>query len=236
MAKALETWTVFPHGQIEKVAENMWRVQARFPGAPFDRAMVVVRLPDGRLVIHNAIALGDAEMKELESWGTPSFLVVPNAGHRMDARIFKARYPGIRAVGPPGSKDKIEQVVKLDATEVDFGDASIRYDILDGTAGREGVLTVRSKSGNALVFADAIMNLRSLPGFAGFMMGLVGFTGPAPKVSAPVRMILVKDKKALRADLEKRASTPELVRIEVGHGAPITNSPADVLRGAAAGL
>jgi hypothetical protein len=38
------------------------------------------------------------------------------------------------------------------------------------------------------------------------------------------------------ADLEKRAATPELVRIEVGHGNSITSEPAAALRAAAAGL
>jgi hypothetical protein len=236
MAKALETWTVFPHGPIEKVTENLRRVEARFPGAPFDRTMIVARLPDGRLIVHNAIALDDAGMTELEAWGTPAFLVVPNGGHRMDARIFKDRYPAMRVVGPPGAKGRIEQVVRVDATEVDFGHESVRYEVLEGTGGREGVMTVRSSAGTTLVFTDAVMNMQKLPGFGGFMMGLAGFTGPAPKVSAPTRIVLVRNKKALRAELEKRAATAGLVRVEVGHGAPITVSPAEALRGAAAGL
>jgi hypothetical protein len=236
MAKVYETWTVSPHGPIEKIAENLWRVEARIPKAPISRTMLVARLGDGRLVIHNGIALGDAEMKELESWGTPAFQIVPNTAHRLDAKIFKDRYPSMRVIGPPGAKTKIEQVVKLDATDVDFGDDSVRFEILEGTGGGEGVLIVRSKAGTTLGFTDAVMNMQSLPGFGGFMMGLFGFTGPAPKVSLATRMVLVKDKKALRADLEKRADIAGLVRVEVAHGAPITSSPADALRGAAAGL
>jgi hypothetical protein len=236
MAKPFETWTVCPHSPIEKVAENLWRVAAPFPGAPFPRTMVVVRLADGRLVIHNAIALDDGEMKEIESWGTPSFLVVPSGAHRMDAKIFKQRYPGMRVVGPPGAKEKIEEVVKVDATEVDFGDASVRYEIVAGTAEREGLLVVHSKAGAALVVNDVLMNMQKLPGFSGFMMGLIGFTGPRPKVSGPARLAVVKDKKALRAELEKRATIADLVRIEVGHGNAITSQPAVALREAAASL
>jgi hypothetical protein len=97
-------------------------------------------------------------------------------------------------------------------------------------------MVVRSKVGTTLVFTDTVMNMQKLSGFSGFMMGMFGFTGPAPKVSAPVRMVLVKDRKALRAELEKRAATPQLVRIELAHGAPIVTSPAEALRGAAAGL
>src|SRR5262245_46104947 len=118
MAKPFETWTVCPHRPIEKVTENLWRVEAQMPGAPFHRSMMVARLTDGRLVIHNGIALDEAEMKELEAWGTPAFLIVPNKGHRMDARIFKERYPGLSVVAPPSAKTKVDEIVRVDKTEV----------------------------------------------------------------------------------------------------------------------
>jgi hypothetical protein len=236
MPKPFETWTVCPHGPIEKVSETLWRVSAPVPGAPFPRTMIVVRLSDGRLVIHNAIALDDREMKELEAWGTPAFLVVPSAAHRIDAKIYKNRYPGVQVVGPRGGKKKIDEIVKVDATEVDFGNADVRYEGLDGTGEGEGVLVVRSPSGTTLVFNDVLMNMKTLPGFSGFMMGLFGFTGPALKVSAPSRMFVVKDRKALRAELEKRATTPNLTRVEVCHGDAVTQDPAAALRNAAATL
>jgi hypothetical protein len=139
-------------------------------------------------------------------------------------------------VGPPGAKSKIEEVVKVDGTDGDFGDPDVRYEVVAGTADCEGVLSVRSNGATTLVFNDVLMNMQKLPGFSGFMMGLIGFTGPKPKVSGPARLFVVKDKKALRADLEARASTPELARIEVAHGNAITSDPAGALRSAASGL
>jgi hypothetical protein len=236
MPKPFDSWTVCPHGPIEKITDNLWRVQAPFPGAPFPRTMVLVRLSDGRVVVHNAIALDDGVMKEMEEWGKPAFLVVPNGGHRMDAKIFKERYPSIRVITPPGSRQKVEQVVTVDDTAGAFGDDSVRYEVLDGTKEREGVLIVRGPAGATLVFNDAIMNMKSLPGFGGFMMGLFGFTGPAPKVSFPARMALVADKKALRAHLERLAGVEGLARIEVGHGAPVTDRASEALRAAASSL
>jgi hypothetical protein len=236
MAKPFETWTVFPHGPIQKIHENLWRVEAGFPGAPFPRTMILARLGDGRVIVHNAIALEDASMAQIEAWGRPSFLIVPNGGHRMDAKIFKARYASLEVVAPPGSKAKVEGVVKVDATSGAFGDEGASYEILGGTKQREGVLAIASAGGKTLVFNDALMNMRSLPGFGGFMMGLFGFTGPSPKVTFPARMALVADKKALRGHLEKLAETPGLTRIEVGHGAPVTENAAAALRAAAAAL
>jgi hypothetical protein len=236
MPKPYEQWTVTPHGPIEKVSENLWRVGALIPGAPLERTMLVARLASGELVIYNAIALGDAEMKELEAWGTPAWLVVANHMHRLDARIFKARYPALRVVAPAGARAKVEEVVKVDTTNGDFGDAAVTFDLVAGTDDREAALAIRTRSGAILALTDAIMNMRSLPGFAGFMMGLSGFTGKAPKVTLATKFALMTDKKAFRADLEKRADTPNLVRVEVAHGAPIVDAPGAALRAAVASL
>jgi len=236
MPKPFEKWTVCPHGPIEKIESNLWRVQAPFPGAPFSRLMILVRLADGRLVIHNGIALDESEMKEIEAWGQPAFLIVPNGGHRMDAKVWRDRYRSLRVFAPPGAKAKVGEVVKVDDTACDFGDANVRWDVLDGTKEREAVLSVKAGSGATLVFNDVIMNMKTLPGFGGFMMGLFGFTSPAPKVAFPARMALVADKKALRAHLERLATTQGLSRIEVAHGAPVVEQPAEALRAAAAGL
>ena len=140
MAKPFETWTVFPHGPIE----------------------------DGSLVVHNAIALSDDEMKELEAWGKPAWLIVPNGGHRMDSRIWKQRYPNLKVVAPPGAKTKVEEIVKVDETKPAFDD-TVRYEVLDGTKEREGVLRVLGDGKSSLVFCDGIMNNRKLAGFGGFI-------------------------------------------------------------------
>ena len=236
MAKPFEQWTVYPHGPIEKVHGGLWRVQAPFPAAPFPRTMVLVRLGDGRIIIHSAIALDEPQMKEIEAWGTPSFLIVPNGGHRMDAKIFKARYPGLKVIAPPGAKDKVEEVLKVDSVGSAFDDEGVRYAILEGTKEREGVLSVRDPDGTTLVFNDVLMNMRSLPGFTGAMMGLFGFTGPALKVAFPARVALVADKRALSAQLDRLAAVDHLTRIEVAHGEPVVGRPAEALRAAARGL
>jgi len=234
MAKPFEEWTVFPHGPVEKVADNLWRVEARFPGAPFTREMHVARMKDGGLVIHNAIALNDDEMKELEAWGTPSILIVPNGGHRMDSRIWKKRYPSLKVVAPPGAKEKVEQIVKVDETAPKLDD-TVHYEVLDGTKQREGVMRVVANGKTNLVFCDGIMNNRKLPGFGGFMMGLAGFKSDALKVTFPSRMAIVADKKAYRAHLE-RLATDDLARIDMAHGEPVTTEASSALRKAAAEL
>ena len=182
--------------------------------------MTVARLADGRLVVHNAICIGDAERKELEAFGSPGFLIVPGAKHRLDAAAFKARYPQVVVACPPGARKAVEEYVKVDSTDPNFGDATVRWHVLEGVGECEGVLEVKSGGKVTLVLNDAVMNVRPIGGFMGFMFGLVGFTSDAPKVTAPAKFFIVKDKTALKANLEKLATTPNLERVIVSHGAP----------------
>src|SRR5512142_3393143 len=108
MPKAFENWEVHPHRPLEKLEENLWRVEGDLPGNNGTRVMTIVKLKDGRLLIHNAIALEEEQMKEIEAFGEPALLVVPNGYHRLDAKVFKKRYPKMKVIAPEGAKKKVE--------------------------------------------------------------------------------------------------------------------------------
>ena len=90
MAKPFDTWQVFPHRPIEKLSPNLWRVEGDIPGAKGSRVMTLARLRDGSLLVHNAIALEEPLMAEVEAFGNPSILVVPNGFHRLTRRSTKS--------------------------------------------------------------------------------------------------------------------------------------------------
>jgi hypothetical protein len=195
------------------------------------RQMVLARMNDGRVLVHNAIALGDAEMAELEAWGTPSMIFVPNGYHRQDALIWKQRYPKAQVIAPRGAKKRVEKVVKVDAvTEEAPSDDRVRLIPLDGLPS-ESVLEVRGDDGGiTLVFCDAVLNMPRLK----FPMSV--FLGPTGTISVPraVRWIAIKDRRAFAAHLERLADTPGLKTLMFGHGKPITSDAPGALRSAVA--
>jgi hypothetical protein len=232
MPKPFDKWTVHPHKPIEKLEDNLWRVEGKID--QLRRVMVVVRLADKRLVIWNAIALDEPEMKELEAWGTPTFLIVPNGMHRLDARIWKQRYPGLTVIAPPGAKKKIEEIVTIDRTSGDLGDPSVTLTFPACTAEREALLEVKHAGGTTVVINDLLMNMRHGPGFGGFMFRMMGFTGEKPKVVPATKLLLIKDKPALKTLFQQLAAIGDLKRVIVSHGEPIVDGPAEALRQAAA--
>lgn len=218
MANEPSDWKVLTHGPIEKLAENLWWVQGSLPNMTLKRAMTVVRLTDGRLVIHNAIALDDSVMKEIEAWGTPTFMVVPNRVHRLDAPAYKKRYPALLVVAPRGSRARVAEVVPVDLTYEEFpAEDNLRFEMLHGVGDSEGAMIVRSPDGVTVVLNDAVFNMDRKRDVLGFLFTTVLGSAPGPRVSRLAKLVFIKDKRALRSDLERLAATRDLQRLVVAH-------------------
>lgn len=232
MPKTFTTWTILPHGPIEKLAENLWRVEGQL-GKSNKRVMTLARLADGRVLIHNAIALEEPLMAELTAWGTPCAILVPNAFHRQDARIMKDRFPAAKVYCPAGARKAVEQVVAVDGSYADApGDDTVRARHLEGIGDKEGVLEVRSKDGRSLIFCDTLLNLASAPAPLAIFVGPVG----RPSVPRFARWLFVKKKAAFVEDLRKLGADGPIARLIPGHGAVVTGDAAGALSRAIAEL
>lgn len=218
MPKAHEGWQVLRHGPIEPLSDNLWRVQGALPGMTLERVMTIVRRSDGSLLLHSPIALAEPQLAELDALGPVAVLVVPNAGHRLDAPAYKQRYPRSLVFCPPGGKERIEQVVAVDGTYRDYADDGVvRFEVLDGVGEAEGALIVRSSDGVTVVLNDVVMNMNKKKDLLGYLFTTVLGSAPGPRVSRLVRLLFVKDQPALRAHLERLASLPDLARLVVSH-------------------
>lgn len=223
-------WPVLPHGPLERVSDNLWRVEGSLGVMPLRRVMAVARMRDGRLVVHGAMALDEAGMKAVEALGEPAIMLVPSAYHRMDAPRYARRYPSMRVYCPAGGRTRVEAVVRVDGTFGDFeGDATVRVEHVDGIGDAEGVVRVASEDGTTLVLNDVLFNMPHPEGIGGLFIRLIGSSG-APRVSRTGRFFLLKDARALARRFVALAATPDLVRIMVAHHETISREPAEALR------
>ena len=224
-------WKTLPHGPLERLAENLWRVVGDLPRGPLKRVMTVVRRDDGKLLVHSAIALEPAAQAQLEALGEPAYLVVPNGFHRLDAPRYQARYPAMRVYCPRGSRARVAEVVRVDGAYEDYpqdGSTSLAY--VDGVSDAEGLLHVRSPDGATLVLNDLVFDMPHEHGLQGFVLRHVMDSSGGPRLSRLCRLFLVKDKAKLRVALQALADTPDLVRIVVSHHQLIAERPAEILR------
>jgi hypothetical protein len=236
--KPHETWKVLPHGELERLGDNLYTVvgKLRMPGGETTRRMTIVPLADGRLAIYSAIALDEPHMAQIEALGNPAFLVVPSGIHRIDAGPWKERYPGIIVIAPAGARDRVSEVVHIDTTKphaTPFGDSRVALSYIPGTKQRELAMTVETSTGKTLVVNDIIFNLPEMGGLAGLGLRLLGFHPGRPAMPRLVRKRLVDNDKAVRDQLRVWAAAG-FERILPAHGDAIEHPRETLLELAAA--
>ena len=214
MAKVFTEWTVLDNGPLEKHADNLWSVSGKMRRGN-QRRMTLARRADGGLVIHNPIALNEAQMGELEAFGKPAFIVVPNAFHRQDSFIFKKRYPDAAVLCPKTARKRVSEVVEVSGTLDEMPkDTQVELFHLRGMKEREGAIVSRSGGRASLVFNDALLNLEPGHGLAGFFMAPTG-TLSVPRFA---RWMLTKSGAELKEHLLELSKLPELTHLVPGHG------------------
>ena len=231
MPKSLKSWTVFPHSPLTQIDDGVLIVTGTMsmPVGRFPRRMTVVGLPQNRTLIWSAIALDEAEMKKIEALGQPEYLVVPGMSHRMDAKIWKMRYPDLHVIAPAGARDAVEKVVPVDATWSDFGDSSVTFESVPGTSEREAALIIH-RNGTTLVVNDLISHVRHPYSLGAELAApLLHYGVKVPEVSRTAKWFCITNPTELAEWFTAQAELPDLRRIVISHGDMIDADPKGAL-------
>lgn len=237
MPKPPRPWTVLPHRPLEKIDENLYSIESAVPGIPgLLRRMAIIRRDDGGLLFFNAVPVDEETLARIRALGTPAMLVVPQSLHMIDAHAFRDRL-GVRVYAPRTARAAVAERVAVDGAFEDIPpDRAVSVVSVAGFRTGEGIAVVRSAGRVSLVVADVVLNVPNAPGLRGLFFRLLGLTGDRPKLPAAVRLRVLRDAAALRAQLEDLARAPGLARIVPSHGAVIDRDPAGVLREIAASV
>jgi hypothetical protein len=229
-SKPPRPWTVLPHDPLERLEENLHVVEGWVPGIRgLRRRMAIVRRADGGLLFFNAVPVDEPTLDRIRALGRPEMLVVPQHLHMMDAHAFRERL-GVKVFAPAAGRALVEERVHVDGTFEEIPrDPGVEVRTVAGFKTGEGLVVVRSGARTSLVVADVVLNVPDGPGLAGFLFRLLGMTGPDPRLPLPIRMRVLGDRAALRAQLEELSRLPGLARIVTSHGAVVERDPAGVL-------
>lgn len=227
-------WKVLAHEPLRKLEPDLWEVTASVPGMPLRRRMTLVRLSDGRLVVHNAVSLEDDVMAEILAWGPLAFLVVPNHFHRLDAFAWKTRFPELQVIAGERARKKVGEAVPVaGGVELLPADGGLSGEPIAGDkCGEMAFVKTHVDGGKTLVLNDILFNEPHHGGFTGFVFRILGSTG-GPRVTRIMKLAGISDKKATKAHLLRLAALPGLRRIIMSHGDIIERDAATILTQAA---
>ena len=201
------------------------------PLGKFPRRMTVVGLSRNRSAIFSAIPLNEAGMRSIEQVGKPSFLIVPNGHHRLDAGAWKKRYPKLKVLCPPGAREAVSEAVAVEFHQGHIERQERRF--RDRRRNREAprrLFVVRREGGTTLIVNDIVANVRHPRGLgAKIMARLFGFGVKRPQVPRVVKRAMVENAEKLAAQLRDWSEIPGLERLIPSHG-DIIEHPAPSLR------
>jgi hypothetical protein len=212
-----DDWSVLPHAPIEKLSENLWRIEGDLPlpASSMRRVMTIARRSDGDLVIHSAIALEEEAMCAIEAFGRPAYLLVPHARHWLDVPGYKKRYRTLRVLATRGARAKAEDAAPFDGDYADFPpDRDVSLQVLRGVKEAEGAMIVRSSDGVTVVLNEVVLDLDALDDDDSFLSRMLF---RALRLAPVPEREHVRERRALREDLARLAETRDLTRLIVSH-------------------
>ncbi|MCW5889860.1 MAG: DUF4336 domain-containing protein [bacterium] len=205
---------------LREIASDLWVAERpqRFFGLEVGARMTVIRLPEGRLLLHSPLPLDGALRAELDALGSVAYAVAPNRVHHLYAGDVATAYPGARLWIAPGLQLKRPDLRYVDLLG-DEAPEEWRGEV-DQTFFRgrpyENEVAFYHRASRTLVTCDLAFNFRERTATATrLLMSLVrsyGYFGPSK-----LDPLLIRDREKARASLE-RILAWNFDRVIVAHG------------------
>jgi hypothetical protein len=219
-----------PLNTLKEVAEDVWiadgpiiRFGAPWPKMPFPTRMTVIRLAQGKLLIHSPTQPTEALREEIAAIGTPRWIIGPNRLHYWWIPQWRAAYPAADVFLAPGIRAQARGRIDFAAKEI-AGESGYPWDAEIATiAAGGGYLTEFDffhRRSRTLVLADLIENFEPDKlgcGWLRLMTRLGGVQDPDGAMPRDLRWTFRRQRAALRRAVETMiAWQPE--RVIIAHG------------------
>ncbi len=205
---------------LERIAEDVWAYERDFAfpaGMSMPCRSTILRLSDGRLVVHSPLALDDETSSAIDALGDVRFLVAPNCLHWMFLKAAKDRYPKARVFAAPGLAQKLGDFEHepLPPQGLVPGMDGIRVERIQGAPSFEEHVFLHESSRSLLV-SDLMFNLHECRSFG--MRLVLRLTGTWKKTAqSRVWRFAVKDRAAAARSAVNVLSW-DFERLIVAHG------------------
>jgi hypothetical protein len=230
MPDSQRTEPKFSYHAPRQLDSHLWEVTGEWR-TKFARRMTIVRLLDGRILIHNAIHLRKHDLDWISSLGKVAFIVAPNVFHTSDAGWMKTQFPDATLFVPASKLADFKKAghQALD-TELEFPE-ELAHELLylpsKGTSIQEAVFLHRPSK--TLILTDLAFNMPDVyHGLEKVIMGwnkVGGRFGP----TRALKWIFTKDKSAL-LETFRQILALDFERIIVNHGNILEQNGREVLR------
>ena len=216
------------------MGENIWIVDGErisFYGLPFTTRMTIIKLANGKLLIHSPISLTKTLKDEIDALGQVSYLISPNKIHYYYIGDFQKSYPHAITYASPGVRERAEKYKvsirwdrDLDSPTPHDWEPEIQSVILRGSRFMEEVIFFHEPS-KTLIVTDFIENFEpnKIPIFLRLLARIGGALAPNGGLTRDQRLTYWGREDELREALTKILDF-DFGQIILAHGKCITEN------------
>lgn len=201
----------------------------RILGTRLTAAMTVLRLEDGKLLLHSPVKLTAERQSAVRRLGDLAHIFAPNLFHHTWAADWATAFPGARLHAPRGLSKKRPDlnIHRYHGSDADPDWVGFIEEIpIEGCRLAESALFHQPTG--TLVVADLVHNVGRPSGFwTKTYTSLMGFYDTVA-LSSMLRWTAFSDRTAARRSLDSILALP-IERIIVGHGSPVVTAPREQL-------
>jgi hypothetical protein len=201
-------------GALTNLGPGLWVAARSFSNelGVVSSRMTVVRLKDGRILVHSPVPIEPALRAEVERLGRVAALIAPNLFHHQFLAEWRAAFPEAKAFGVPGLAAK-RRAVKFDGVLENVGAPEWRGEIdqllIEGIP-EYGEVVFFHRASRALIVSDLVFNYT--PAQAASDPGGADGLGPHIRIRSAI-----SDPNAVRDSIENVLRWP-FERVIVAHG------------------
>ncbi|MEJ2117392.1 MAG: DUF4336 domain-containing protein [Alphaproteobacteria bacterium] len=208
----------------EYVPGQIWlsRYPIKYAGTRFDARMTVIRLRDGKLMLHSPCNIDEPMKRALSELGEVAYIVAPGTYHYLHVPSAQAAFPEAKTFICPGIEQKRPDIkfdYLLDDTAPDAWAEQIDQVLVRGNS-RIWEVAFFHRATKILILVDLVENFTDATPHANWMLKLwfkwVFHMWNAPK-PAPEYQIGWNDKQAARVSLQ-RILDWDFERVILSHG------------------
>ena len=208
-------------GALLPFADGIWISTApvSFIGLQLTATMTVLRLADGKLLLHSPVAMTPERRAAVEALGTVAHLYSPNLYHHLRIGEWAAAFPAARLHASPGLAKKRPdlRVDRVHRSPEPAFHGVIDEVRIDGFRLEESVL--RYRPARTLLVADLVHNIgRPAHTWTALYTRMMGFYDRVA-LSRMIRWAAFYNRSAARRSLENLLTLP-FDHLIVGYGAP----------------
>ncbi len=206
--------------QLTQLAPDLWIAEQplRFAGLQLGARMTVVRLRDGKLLLHSPIAWSPTLAAELDALGEASFIIAPNRFHHLFVGAWLKAYPHCQLHVAPSLEIKRPDLSPTSvlgrSQNLDFSD-ELHHQVLHGFPFTNEVVFFHPASAT-MIATDMVFNIGPRHSAMTRLFFRMNGAYGRPAVTVLERL-LIKDRDAFHRDLNNVLAWP-IDRVIMAHG------------------